>query len=252
MSDANAMSDAGGAVLDYGFAYFLLPYEIFFIPLTFAFGMAGILHRAETSPKTFEEMQELMRLLAKFIATQKGANLQRTDQAAHSVLVKWNKFQRCFKNRIEHFLPRIGKHPEVTLQSVITNWDPTSKNHDGEDVVIPVDFLANIVAMYKAMNEEYVPSTPVKTEEAKIIRKILALDIQFMLGCALEWNKIVTEDPYTSGSEAQEAPADEADKSRSASPARDPLVFSAWNVRELATIPFDGMVFSPDISFTSN
>ncbi len=92
---------------------------------------------------------------------------------------------------------------------------------------IPVDFPPNIVAMYKAINEEYVPSTPVKTEEAKLIRKILALDARFLLGCGLEWDKTVTEDPSASGGAAQEAPIDDADRSRSASPARDPLKFSA-------------------------
>ncbi len=63
-------------------------------------------------PITWEEMQELVKLLAKFIATDKVVNLQKTDQAAHTLLGKWHKFQRYFKNRIEHFLPRIGNHPK--------------------------------------------------------------------------------------------------------------------------------------------
>jgi hypothetical protein len=174
-------------------------------------------------------MQGLVKLLAKFIATNKGANLQKTDPAAHTLLGKWHKFQRFFKNRIEHFLPRIGNHPEVTLHGVITEWDPTAKSHDGEDVDIPVDSPSNIVAMYKAINEEYVPSTPVKTDETKLIRKILALDIRFLLGCDLEWDKTVTEDPSASGGAAPDAPLDDADRSRSPSPACDPLKFSAWN-----------------------
>ena len=203
-------------------------------------------------PITWEEMQELVKLLAKFIATNKGVILQKTDQAAHTLLGKWHTFQRYFKNRIEHFLPRIGNHPEVTLHGVITEWDPTAKSHDGEDVDIPVDFPPNIVAMYKAMNEEYVPSTPVKTDEAKLIRKILALDVRFLLGCGLEWDKTVTEDPSASGGAAQEAPPDDADRSRSHSLAPDPLKFSAWNVINLDQIPFDKILFSPDISLTSN
>ena len=86
-------------------------------------------------PSTWEEMQELVKLLAKFIATNKGVILQKTDQVAHTLLGKWHKFQRYFKNRIEHFLPRIGNHPEVTLHGVISEWDPTAKSHDGEDVI---------------------------------------------------------------------------------------------------------------------
>ncbi len=77
-----------------------------------------------------------------------------------------------------------------------------------------------------------------------------------MLGCGLEWDKTVTEDPSASGGAAQDAPHDDADRSRSASPARDPLKFSAWNVLDLESVPFDKIVFSPDnaadISFTSN
>jgi hypothetical protein len=50
-------------------------------------------------PITWEEMQELVKLLAKFIATNKGVNLQKTEPAAHTVtlLRKWHKFQRFFK-----------------------------------------------------------------------------------------------------------------------------------------------------------
>jgi hypothetical protein len=65
----------------------------------------------EKLPVTVDELQELVKLLAKYIATQKCANLQKTDPVAHALLVKWNKFQRCYKIRIEHFLPRIGDHP---------------------------------------------------------------------------------------------------------------------------------------------
>ena len=74
-----------------------------------------------------EELEDLVRLLAKYIATNKGANLQRTDPEAHALLVKWNKYQRCYKNRIQHFLPRIGDHPDATLHNVITDWDPKAK-----------------------------------------------------------------------------------------------------------------------------
>ena len=38
-----AILDAGSAMLDYDFKYFLLRHAIFFIPLTFVFGMTGLL-----------------------------------------------------------------------------------------------------------------------------------------------------------------------------------------------------------------
>jgi hypothetical protein len=62
----------------------------------------------------------------------------------------------------------------------------------------------------------------------------------------------VTEDPSASGGAARDAPLDDADRSRSPSPAPDPLKFSAWNVIDLDQIPFDKIVFSPDIALTSN
>jgi hypothetical protein len=57
-----------------------------------------------------------------------------------------------YKNSIKHFLPRIGDHPEVTLQCVTTNWDPSAKNHVGEDVDTPVDFPQNLLPKYKEWN----------------------------------------------------------------------------------------------------
>ncbi len=46
----------------------------------------------ETSPVTVDELHELLKLLAKYIPTQKGANLQNTIPNTHALLVKWNKF----------------------------------------------------------------------------------------------------------------------------------------------------------------
>jgi hypothetical protein len=148
-----------------------------------------------------EELEDVVRLLAKFIAAQKCANLQKTDFAAHALLVKWNKYQRCYKNRIRHFPPRIGDHSDVTLHNVIAVWDPTAKKNDGVDVDIPVNFPPDSVVVYKALNEQYVPSAPVKTEESRTqettrIRKIMGLDFRFLHGCGLKWNDnaIVEED----------------------------------------------------------
>ena len=140
-----------------------------------------------------EELEDVVRLLAKFIATNKGSNLQKSDSTAHALLVKWNKYQRCYKNRIQHFLPRIGDHPDVTLHNVVAQWDPTAKKNDGVDVNIPVNFPPDIVATYKALNEQYVPSAPVKTEEAKHIRKIMGLDVRFLHGCGLKWNDAIQD-----------------------------------------------------------
>ncbi len=83
--------------------------------------------------KFLQELENLMRQLTKkyckflFLATQKGVNLQMTDPAAHPLLLKWNKCQRCYKNSIQHFLPRIGDHPKGTVHTVIAKWDAAAK-----------------------------------------------------------------------------------------------------------------------------
>ena len=132
-----------------------------------------------------------MKSLAKFIATIKGQNLQKSNAAAHAQLVKWNRFQLGYKNRIKHFLPRKGDHPDQTL-SVIFEWDASKTTNAAKDIDIPVDFPQDLVRQYENFNKEYVPSAPVKTEEAKHIMKILPLDIQFLLGCGLKWDDNVS------------------------------------------------------------
>ena len=93
-------------------------------------------------------MQELLKLLAKFIATNKGVNLQKTDLAAHTLLGKWHKFQRLFKNRIEHFLPRIGENPHYTVHGQLESWNSSEAN-TGISVDIPTDYPQRIVDICK-------------------------------------------------------------------------------------------------------
>ena len=204
---------------------------------------------------TVDDLQELVKLLAKFIATQKTANLQRSCSDAHALLVKWNKFQKMYKNRIQHFLPRIGDHPDVILHGVITDWDPKAKNHDGQDVDIPVNFPPDILRKYRDWNSKYVPSAPVKTEEAQLLMKIVPLDVRFLLGCGLKWDANATEpeDTSASGGAAPAAPSDShgnADRSPSPQPKPSPLDIVSWDPIMLETIPFDDFVFPPDIEFT--
>ncbi len=127
--------------------------------------------------------------MAKYIATTKGANLQKTDATAHGLLVKWNKFQLGYKKHIEHFLPRIGNHPPVTLHGVITEWDPLPRaRNEGEDLEVPVDFPPANVSKYKSANKA----------------KIVPLDVLFLLGCGLKWdsNDIQEEDASDVGEQA--------------------------------------------------
>ena len=193
-----------------------------------------------------------MTMLLKFIATTKSNNnFQKTDPAGHSLLVKWNKYQKCYKNRIQHFLPRVGEHPEITLQ-VVVKWDTALKDQKKEEVLIPVDFPAEFVRMYKELNDAYVAQTPVKAEEAALIRKIMAMDMRYLYGSGLEWNKEPEPQPVRRSNVAPAA--DSLDQDRSPSPPADddPLDFTKWDVNDLASIQWDKIVLSPDISFTSN
>ncbi len=65
----------------------------FLHPLDFCFRYdRNIPLSKETSPVTVDELHELLKLLAKYISTQKGANLQNMIPDTHALLVKWNKF----------------------------------------------------------------------------------------------------------------------------------------------------------------
>ena len=96
---------------------------------------------------------------------------------------------------------------------------------------IPANFSPDVVRIYKALNDEYVPNTAVKHDGAELVLKVLAMDVWFILGCGLKWDKIVpVEDPFALAKAPPLASAadadDNPDRSGSASPACDPLDFS--------------------------
>ena len=204
-----------------------------------------------------EDILDLMKSLAKFIATAKaGSVLQKTDPQAHTLLLKWNKYQRAHKNRIQSFLPRVGDHPDVTLKGVVTEWNVSAKKNEGDEVAIPINFPDKTLALYKQWNLEYVPSAPVKNEEASLLMKLLPLDVRYLLGCGLEWNEV---QPEASGGPsisipgpASAAPTTSTDKSRTPTPVPDPNDFLKWDITSLESIPFDSMLFSKDLDFTNN
>ena len=103
-----------------------------------------------------------------------------TEPDAHALVVKWDKFQKEYKNRIKHFLPRVGDHPE---------WDTKSKAvNQGKNTQVPVHFPLDIVNVYKDYNAEYIPQTPIKQLEAELLLDILPLDVRYLLGCGYKWN----------------------------------------------------------------
>ena len=203
-----------------------------------------------------------MQRLSKWSAYYKaGTVLSKSEPQAHALVVKWDKFQKEYKNRIKHFLPRVGDHPAVTVQGVVLEWDTKQKNtNQGKDMQVPVDFPPVTVTAYKGFNDEYVPQSPIKQSEAELLLDILPLDVRYLLGCGYEWNAAeeATEDPSASGglqaASSQAAPADpkETDKSRSPSPALDPNDFVKWDLLAPDSIPFDKIELHGDLTLTTN
>jgi hypothetical protein len=207
-------------------------------------------------------MIELMQRLSKWSAYYKaGTILQKTEPQAHALVVKWNKFQKEYENRIKHFLPRVGDHPDVTVQGVVTVWDPNPKAvHQGKDTQVPVDFPPETVKLYKDYNAEYVPQSPIKLLDAELLLDILPPDVRYLLGCGYKWNAAEKEkeDPSASSglpgasSQAPSADPKDTDKSRSPSPALDPNDFVKWNMLAPDSIPFHKIELHGDINLTTN
>ncbi len=83
---------------------------------------------------------------------------------------------------------------------VLLKYIATNKNNQNFQKADPAEHQPpEIVGKYKQMNDEYVSQAPVKTEEATLIRKIIAMDIQFLYGCGLSWNAVVPEQEHTGG-----------------------------------------------------
>jgi hypothetical protein len=141
---------------------------------------------------------------------------------------------------------------------VVTEWDPAPRaKNEGEDVNIPVDFPPATLIKYKSANEAYIPSASIKATEAELVMSIVPLDVRFLLGCGLKWDIRSAPDNDIPRAPASSAPpaegADRADRSRSASPAYDPLRFTACDVLAALNIPFGDseMQFEPTLEFTS-
>ncbi len=83
-----------------------------------------------------------MQRLSKWSAYYKAGTVpQKTEPDAHALVVKWNKFQKDYENRIKHVLPRVGDHPDVTVEGVVTEWDPKSKAvNQGKDTQVRLIF----------------------------------------------------------------------------------------------------------------
>ena len=129
-----------------------------------------------------------MQRLSKWSACYKaGTVLSKTEPQAHALVVKWDKFQKEYKNSIKHFLPRVGDHPAVTVQGVILEWDTKPKAvNQGKEMQVPVDFPPETVTAYKGYNNEYVPQSPIKQLDAELLLDILPLDVRYLLGCGYE------------------------------------------------------------------
>jgi hypothetical protein len=99
---------------------------------------------------------------------------------------KWRKWQRAYKNRIEHYTPRTDpKQPDVAVEGIIEKWNPKKKESQVSTIHVSPMIGPAIVEEYEDYNVTHNQSSAaIKTiDAAESLRKLVALDIKFMIGC---------------------------------------------------------------------
>ena len=95
-------------------------------------------------------MIELMQRLSKWSACYKASTVLSKTACRASSCSKVEQVQKEYENRIKHFLPRVGDHPDVTVQGMASDWDPNPKAvNQGKETQVPVDFPQETVKVYK-------------------------------------------------------------------------------------------------------
>lgn len=182
-------------------------------------------------------------------------NFWDTQPFLKSLLPNWKKWQKVWKNRITHYTPRTKpQHPDVDVAGIIQKWNAKKKSGESqiETVAVSPMFGPEIVDQYRQLNESYSSSAPIKTTDAaQSLRKLVALDIKFMVGCDCEW---IFDDDGGPGTAAPEGtllpPAQAGDDDAGPSPASgptstaiDPHDFTKWDLTDLPSIPLGEQQF---------
>jgi hypothetical protein len=118
-------------------------------------------------------------------------NFWDTQPFLKSLQPNWNKWHNAWKNRIKHYTPRTKpQQADVDVKGIIEKWNP-KKPKGGSQVtttLVSPMFGPDVVDQYRECNDSHTPTAPIKTADAaEALRKLVALDIKFMIGCDCEW-----------------------------------------------------------------
>ncbi len=119
----------------------------------------------------------------------------------------------------------------------------------------------DIVKLYTSANKAYNPASALKgLDDAVALRALIALELQFMVGCDCYWTFDDDEAPAAAGAAqieintdrnvlqpAAAADDDTAPAAAPGSPQVDPHDITKWNVLELAAIPITAQNFAQEI-----
>jgi hypothetical protein len=122
---------------------------------------------------------------------QYNKNFWDTESYLKLLLPKWKKWQKVWKNRIQHYTPRSTPHQQdVTIEGIIEKWDPKKGKNDNQTKSIDISpmFGPDVVELYKTANQGYNPAALVKSaSDAENVRALFALELKFMVGCDCKW-----------------------------------------------------------------
>ncbi len=145
------------------------------------------------SPVTYDDMVELYNQTSIYIGKADFKLMfWDTKRFLKSLQPNWKKWQKVWKNHIKYYTPRTKpQQPDVDVAGIIEKWNTKRKANESQIATISVSpmFGLDIVDLYTQCNESYNPTAPIKTADAATsLRKLVALEIKFMVGCDCEWN----------------------------------------------------------------
>jgi hypothetical protein len=209
---------------------------------------------------TYDDMDELYNQTSIYIGkTDFKLNFWDTQPFLKSLQPNWKKWQKVWKIRIKYYTPRTKpQQPDVDVAGIVEKWNTKRKANESQIATISVSpmFGPDIVDLYTQCNESYNPTAPIKTADAAAsLRKLVALDIKFMVGCDCEWN--FDDDGGSPGPAAAAGPAsggpllppaaagDDAAVPHPAptSAAIDTHDFTKWDLTNLPSIPLGEQQF---------
>ena len=211
-----------------------------------------------TSPITFDEMLELFNQLATYVG-KKNYKLNFWDTEPYLKLLKpkYAKWQKVWKNRLDHYTPREKPaHEPIPIEGIIEKWDPKVAKGTPQFKTVKISpmFDKDAMLLYKTANEAYPAPAAVKNEEtAESLRAVVGLDIRFMVGCDQVWDFSDDDDQPAARAPAagpaiaalpSAAAADDAPSPPA--PPVDPADFTKWNVLDLPSIPLPAQGYVAD------